>query len=213
MDELINELTTDGYLKTERIIEAFRKIKREDFLPKENKAEASVNHPLTIGYNQTNSQPLTVAFMLELLQPKPGENIFDIGSGSGWQTALLAEIVGDEGKVIAIERIPDLKRMGDKNIAKYKFKNVKTLLGDGTRGYKKMAPYDKIIVAAAAEIGIPDILLQQLKVGGRLVIPVGKYEQDMVVMNRVAKNDYKEERYPGFQFVPLVPNEWGKDSD
>ena len=211
MEQLIKELISEGYLKTDRIIEAFRKIKREDFLPEENKAEASVNHPLPIGHNQTISQPLTVAFMLELLQPKPDEKILDIGSGSGWQTALLAAIVGAKGKVIAIERIPELKRFGDKNISKYKFKNVETVLGDGTRGYKKFAPYDKIVVAAAAEIGIPDILLQQLKIGGRLVIPVGKYEQDMVVMNRVAKNDFQEERYPGFLFVPLIPKKWGED--
>ena len=210
MEELIQNLIDEGYLKSKPIIEAFRKIKREDFLPKDIKEDASLNVPLLISHGQTISQPLTVAFMLELLQPKKGDKVLDVGSGSGWQTALLAELVGEKGKIYAIERIPDLMRFGEKNVSKYGFKNVEFICGDGTKGYKKGSPYDKIIVAAAAEIGIPDILLQQLKVGGRLVIPVGKYEQAMVMVDKVGKNDYQEKRFPGFQFVPLVPKKWGE---
>ncbi len=211
MEGLISELIEEGYLKTKRIIEAFRAIKREDFLPDDHKEYAEHNRPIPIGYNQTMSQPLTVAFMLELLQPMPGQRILDVGAGSGWQTALLAHIVGPEGWVFGIERIPDLKRIAEKNIAKYKFHNVSLHVGDGTRGYTHGAPYDGIVVAAAAEIGIPDILLQQLSVGGRLVIPVGKYEQDMVVKKKISKKDFQEERHPGFQFVPLVPSAWHQE--
>lgn len=210
MEDLIQELTSEGYLKSTRIISAFRRIRREDFLPPEIKSQASLNHPLPIGHGQTISQPLTVAFMLELLEPKQNEAILDVGSGSGWQTALLAEIVGSGGKVYAIERIPALKEFGEKNVAKYGFSNVEFVCSDGTKGYKKGVPYDKIIVAAAAEVGIPDILLTQLKVGGRLVIPVGKYEQDMVVIDKVTRDDFREKRYPGFQFVPLIPKKWGE---
>jgi protein-L-isoaspartate(D-aspartate) O-methyltransferase len=210
MEDLIQKLIDDGYLKTTRIINAFRKIHREDFLSEQFKDSAGANHPLPIGFGQTISQPLTVAFMVELLQPRAGEKILDLGSGSGWQTAILAEIVGPSGRVIAIERIPDLKKFGERNVGQYGFKNVTFICGDGTRGYKQEAPYDKIIVAAAAEVGIPDILLAQLKIGGRLVIPVGKYEQDMVVMDKVAKDEYHEKRFPGFQFVPLVPKKWGE---
>ncbi len=209
MNELIKDLIDEEYLKTERIIKAFRKIKREDFLPEHLKGDAALNIPLPLSHGQTISQPLTVAFMMELLQPKVGETILDVGSGSGWQTALLAEIIGPSGKIYAIERIPDLMKVGEENTKKYGYKNIKFICADGTRGYKKAAPFDKIIVAAAAEIGIPDILLKQLKVGGTLVIPVGKYEQSMVKVDKITETDFKEQRHPGFQFVPLVPKEWG----
>ncbi|MBI5037145.1 MAG: protein-L-isoaspartate(D-aspartate) O-methyltransferase [Candidatus Kerfeldbacteria bacterium] len=212
MEALISELIEDGHLKTKRIIDAFRKIHRAGFIPEEYRDYATANHPVPIGYNQTISQPLTVAIMLELLQPLPGHHILDIGAGSGWQTALLAEIVGPEGHVFAIERIPALKRTAEKNIAAYNFKNVTLLVGDGTRGYRQGAPYQGIIVAAAAEIGIPDILLEQLAVGGKLVIPVGKHDQDMVLKKKISEHDYTEERIPGFQFVPLVPRQWHEDN-
>ena len=119
---LIDSLIQQGWLKTPEIIEAFRKIKRIDFLPEDMKDLAELNEALPIGYGQTISQPLVVAFMLELLQPKKGEKILDIGSGSGWTSALLADIVSQKensGKVIAIEFIPELKEFGEKNVAKY----------------------------------------------------------------------------------------------
>ncbi len=210
MEDLLHNLVEEGYLKTDKIIEAFRAIKRSDFLPDEIKDQANANIPLPTSHGQTISQPLTVAFMLELLQAKTGERVLDVGSGSGWQTALLAHLVGSEGHVYAIERVPELKRFGEKNVNKYGFGNVTFICGDGTKGYKKKSPYDKIIVAAAAEIGIPDILLHQLKTGGRLVIPVGKYEQEMVQMDKISETDYREKKFPGFQFVPLVPKEWEK---
>lgn len=211
MEGLINQLISEGYLKTARIINAFRKIHRRDFLLESIKDDYALNIPLPIDYGQTISQPLTVAFMLESLEPKTGEKILDVGSGSGWQTALLAEIVGESGKVIAIERIPNLKEFGESNAARYHFKNITFICADGTKGYKKEAPFDKIIVAAAAK-EIPQALKEQLKVGGRLVIPVGEYEQDMVVLDKVAKDSFVEKRYPGFQFVPLIPATWGQES-
>jgi len=115
---LIDSLIEDGWLKTPRIIEAFRKIKRADFMSDDIKNLAELNEALPIGYGQTISQPLTVAFMLEQLQPEPCQKILDIGSGSGWTSALLAHIVGLEGKVIAIEIIPKLKEFGKRNTAK-----------------------------------------------------------------------------------------------
>lgn len=210
MEGLINQLISEGYLKTLRIINAFRKVHRRDFLPESIKDDYALNIPLPIDYGQTISQPLTVAFMLELLQPKSGEKILDVGSGSGWQTAMLAEIVGETGKVIAIERIPNLKEFGEKNVNKYNFKNTQFIYGDGTKGYKKEAPFDKIIVAAAAK-EIPKDLKKQLKVGGRLVIPVGEYEQDMICLDKISNDEFEEKNYPGFQFVPLIPAEWGHE--
>ena len=118
---LINSLIQEGWLKTERYIEAFKKIKRVDFLPEEIKDLAELNEALPIGYSQTISQPLVVAFMIELLKPEEGEKILDVGSGSGWTAAILAEIVGDKGKIIAIEIIPELKEFGENNILKYNF--------------------------------------------------------------------------------------------
>ncbi|MFZ6035883.1 MAG: protein-L-isoaspartate(D-aspartate) O-methyltransferase [Patescibacteria group bacterium] len=205
---MIQKLIDEDYLRTPRIINAFRAVRRADFIPAELQEHASEDHPIPIGYNQTISQPLTVAFMLELLQPQPGQRVLDIGAGSGWQTALLAHIVGPQGHVYAVERIPALQRAAQQNLARYQFKNVTLVVGDGTRGYASRSPFDRIIVAAAAEIGIPDVLLEQLAVGGQLVIPVGKYEQEMVLKKKISKNDYTEERHPGFQFVPLVPTSW-----
>ena len=205
---LINELIKTNYLKTPEIIDAFRKIKREDFLLPEDEGMAEVNAPLSIGHGQTISQPLTVAFMLELLRPEKGDKILDIGSGSGWTVALLAQIIGKKGKIYGMERIEELKKFAENNVLKYNFikKGVANIVcGDGYKGLPGYAPFDKIIIAAAAE-EIPTALLRQLKAGGRLVIPVGQqYEtQDIVAVDKIGEDEFKEKRYPGFVFVPLV---------
>jgi len=205
---LINQLIDQGYLKTEAIINAFKKVKRSDFVKPEDKEYFEVNAPLSIGYGQTISQPLTVAFMIELLEPKPGEKILDVGSGSGWTAAILSEIVGLTGKVYGVERIIDLANFAKTNIAKYNFikKGVAQIFcSDGYQGLPDFAPFDKIIVAAAAE-AVPEKLLEQLKIGGKIVIPIGQqYEsQDIVVIEKVSSNKFKEKKYPGFIFVPLV---------
>jgi len=208
--QLINELISRSYLKTPEIIDAFREIHRKDFLRPEDKNDADLNEPLPIGYKQTISQPLTVAFMLELLSPKKGEKILDVGSGSGWTAALLAHIAGSEGKVYGVEVIKELKEFAEKNIGKYNFLKsgvVKIFYGDGYKGLPEYASFDKIIVAAAAD-EVPEELLNQLKIGGRIVLPVGEQfaSQDMVVIDKTGDNKYKEKRYPGFIFVPLIKN-------
>lgn len=206
MKDFIEDLIKENYLKTPRIIDAFNNIKRKDFVLYSAKDSWQENRPLPIGHQQTISQPLTVAFMLELLSPKPGDKVLDIGSGSGWTTALLAEIVGPQGKVFAMERISELKEFGEDNVSKYGFvksDRVEFIQGDGTKGLKKESPFDCIHVAAAA-LKIPNVLLEQLKIGGRIVIPEGSNFQDIVLIEKTGKDKYNKERFKGFLFVPLI---------
>lgn len=203
-EQLIENLKSEGYLKNQEIVEAFKSIDRADFVLDEDKERVYVNAPLSIGFGQTISQPLVVAFMIELLRPKTGEKILDVGCGSGWTTGILANIVGNGGKVVGIERIPELKEMAEKNISKYDFiknKTVEIVLGDGSKGYKNEAPYDKILAGAAASGTIPVAWKRQLKIGGRIVAPVG---ESIVMINRISKNQYNKEEYFGYSFVPLV---------
>ncbi len=205
--KLIDSLISDGYLKTPSIIEGFKAIDRADFVPDENKNESYVNSPLSIGFGQTISQPLTVAFMIELLSPKEGQKILEIGSGSGWQTAVLSFIVSRNnaaGKVVSIERVNELKEIAEKNVAKYGFIEsgvVQIILADGSKGYKKEEPFDKIIAGAAAKKGVPQAWKKQLKIGGKIVAPV---DQSVVVIEKTEKDAFIKKEYFGFSFVPLI---------
>jgi len=204
--DLVDQLIQSNYLKTPSIIKAFRKIKREDFIPPSAKKKAEVNEPLSIGYGQTISQPLTVAFMLELLEPKEGDKVLDIGSGSGWVSALLAEIVGKTGKVFAIERIPELKEFGESNASKYGFINngrIEFILGDGIKGLPEFAPFNCIYVGAAAA-KVPLALSEQLAIKGKMVIPLGIENQEIALIRKISQNYFLKKSFPGFIFVPLV---------
>lgn len=201
--ELVKQLVTDGVLKSPHLIDAFQHINRADFVPKELADQAYINAPLPLGFGQTISQPLTVAFMLELLQPAPGDNILDIGSGSGWQTALLACLVGPAGKITALEIVPELYEQSIKNISRYDFIKrgaVRMLCANATAGLAAAAPFDKII--AAAELAeIPPAWLNQLKIGGRLVAPIG-HSLTLIIKKGEGQLDRRE--FPGFVFVPFV---------
>lgn len=203
MSHLVNNLIRDGYLKTDIIIDAFSKIDRLEFVPPSLESEAEANIPLPIGHGQTISQPLTVAFMLELLDPQPGQMILDVGSGSGWTTALLSCIVGEKGKVIAMERIKELCEFGEKNVEKFGFikKGIAEMhCADGIKGFPKHAPYDRILVSAMTD-EVPKALKEQLKIGGKMVIPV---HNDIWYLKKEGADEFCKEEYPGFSFVPLV---------
>lgn len=210
-EELLEELVKDGYLKTASIIEAFKKIDRMKFVPAGEEPHAYENRPLPLPEGQTISQPLTVAFLLELLEPKRGEKILDVGAGSGWQAALLAELVGDPlrqpadggGKVIAVERVKQLQEFAAANLTKFGFiekGTVRVVHGDASQGYAPEAPYDKIVAAAAAS-AIPEEWKTQVKVGGKIVAPVG---EAIVVLEKTGPEEFEERTFHGFRFVPLV---------
>jgi protein-L-isoaspartate(D-aspartate) O-methyltransferase len=201
---LIEDLIEEGWLKTPKIIEAFKKVKRVDFLPENLKDLAELNEALPIGWGQTISQPLVVAFMLELLDPKEGEKILDIGSGSGWTSALLAEIVGQRGKVIGIEIVPELADFGKSNVEKYNFVEkgiVEIFCSDGSKGFAKEAPFDKILCSASVQKEVPKAWKDQLKVGGKIVTPIGT---SIWLFIKKSEKEFEGFEYPGFVFVPLI---------
>lgn len=178
------------------------RIDRKDFIPKEFLNEAYNDYPLPIGMGQTISQPYTVAFMLELLEPVKGQKILDIGFGSGWTTCLLAEIVGEKGKVYGIEIVPEVFEFGKKNIEKYNFlekDRVEVFLADGSKGLSEKAPFDRILVSAATE-KIPQPLLEQIKDDSILVIP----DSNGIYKVKKINGKIEKEYYYGFVFVPLI---------
>ncbi|MFH1354068.1 MAG: methyltransferase domain-containing protein [bacterium] len=201
--QLVEQLITKGILKSPRIIKSFKNIDRADFVPTNLKGQAYINAPLPLGHSQTISQPLTVAFMLELLQPAPGEKILDIGSGSGWQTALLAHIVGPQGKIYGLELVLELHRQSITNISKYNFIKkgiVQMQCQSAADGLPAQGPFDKIIAAAALK-EVSSAWLDQLKTNGRLVAPVGH----SLVLIIKEKDGFTKEEFPGFVFVPFIP--------
>jgi protein-L-isoaspartate(D-aspartate) O-methyltransferase len=210
MGYLVQELISQGVLKTPSIIEAFTHVDRRDFVPQDQREYAYINEPLSIGYGQTISQPMVVAFMLELLKPKTGEKILDIGSGSGWQIALLSYIVSHDkfgketnkdkwGRVVGIELLPELARMGINNLAKYNF--IKKRIAaihclNAQGGYGSEAPYDKILSAASGR-EVPSAWREQLKIGK---------------MEKKSETHHEEESFPGFAFVPFIEEETDEKS-
>jgi len=182
---------------------AFSAIDRKDFVPLSLRDQAHLDMPLPIGYGQTISQPSTVQSMLEWLGPEPGEKIMDIGSGSGWTTALLVNIVQPNGYIFAVERIPQLVQIGKNNCIAIGVKNASFFQAGKTYGLPEHAPFDRILVSAAAN-DLPFELLDQLKTGGKLVIPV---HGDILEITKTAKQGMVTVKHHGYIFVPLIePN-------
>ena len=195
-------------IEDKKVIEAFMKVPRHLFVPEEVKHLAYYDSPLSIGYGQTISQPFTVAFMMSVLDLNKSDEVLEIGTGSGYQTALLAELVK---KVYTIERIKELSENAQSVIAYLGYDNVEFYIGDGSKGWhNESKKFDKIIVTAGAPI-VPESLLKQLKIGGKMVIPVGG--KSMQSMKLIVKEIYAIEEYDlgEFAFVPLIGKEgWQK---
>ena len=199
MNPIIQILRNKHVIHTKEIVEAFEFVDRKDFVPSDQIHNVYGDYPLPIGYGQTNSQPYTVAFMLEHLNPAAGNQILDIGCGSGWTTALLCNIVGNEGFITGLERVDELVDFASYNLEKYDFKNY-TISKAGTHLGIPEKRFDRILVSAAAR-ELPKQLLEQLNVGGVMIIPI---VQSIWRIEKISDSDYQTKKYPGFVFVPLV---------
>jgi protein-L-isoaspartate(D-aspartate) O-methyltransferase len=184
----------------DRVVKAMKATDRRIFLPEEAKAQADIDTPISIGFDQTNSQPSTVRWMLQWLDPREGEKVLDVGSGSGWTSAMLARLVGHEGKVFAVELVPELVNLGRKNCQQADAKNVQFYRAGKVFGLPGNAPYSRILVSAAAN-ELPHELVDQLKIGGRMVIPI---RGEIWVINKGENSYLGITKHTGFVFVPLV---------
>ena len=201
--KLIDYWKRSGTIKDEKLLNAFKEVPRELFIKDDFEEEAYGDYPLPIGSGQTISQPTTVMLMTQALELKQGQKVLEVGAGSGWQAAIIGKIIGNKGKVITTEIIPELAEFAKNNIKKAKIKNVEVINYDGSQGYKKEAPYDRCIITAACP-KIPPPLINQLKTGGILVAPVGSlvFGQDMVKLRKI-KAGIEKESLGSFVFVPL----------
>jgi protein-L-isoaspartate(D-aspartate) O-methyltransferase len=188
-------------------LKAFKDVPREDFVPEDFKDRAYDDIPLPILRGKTISQPTTVMMMTHALELKPGEKVFEIGAGSGYQSAIIAKIVGEKGRVVTTEIVPELISFARQNLAKANIKNVEIYEDDGSNGMPKEAPFDKIIITAACK-EFPKSLLEQLKPEGIIVGPVGnKHEQEMVRGTKDKNGKLGLEFLGPFLFSPM----YGKD--
>ncbi|MEM2918009.1 MAG: protein-L-isoaspartate O-methyltransferase [Candidatus Altiarchaeota archaeon] len=205
-EELIKRLFEHGYIKSRKVLIAMKKVPREEFVPEWQRRYAYDDRPLEIGYGQTISAPHMVAIMTDALDVKKNHKILEVGSGSGYQAAILAEIA-KSGKIFTVERIAEIAKFAEENLKKCGYENVSVIIGDGTLGYEKEKPYDRIIVTAAAP-KIPKPLIEQLKEDGKLLIPVGnRGYQDLILIEKNSEGKIKESNLGGCIFVPLIGKE------
>ena len=187
-------------VRDNRVLEAIGAVPRDRFVPEEERSRAWENEPLPIGHGQTISQPLVVARMTELLELRPEDLVLDIGTGSGYHAAILARL---SRHVWSVERHPELSAQAASNLAAAGIHNVTLVVGDGSRGHPPEAPYDAINVAAAAWRSVPSALEDQLALGGRLVVPVARRRQRLVLVRRQPDGVLRHRLEP-VRFVPLV---------
>ncbi|RMG67061.1 MAG: protein-L-isoaspartate(D-aspartate) O-methyltransferase [Calditrichaeota bacterium] len=186
-------------VKDPRVLAAMEKVPRHEFVPVRFRADAYADQPLPIGMGQTISQPYIVAYMTEQLKLNGDEKVLEVGTGSGYQAAVLAELARE---VYTIEIIPELGRRAAETLKRLGYQNVHVRIGDGYRGWPEKAPFDAIIITAAPD-HIPEPLIEQLKEGGRMILPVGDVYQELVLVTKTRKGLRKERKIP-VRFVPMT---------
>lgn len=199
-DAMVRDQLEARGIKDAAVLAAMRKVPRHRFVPGSLQARAYDDGPLPIGEGQTISQPFIVGLMTELIAPRKEMRVLEIGTGSGYQAAVLAECGAE---VDSIEVVPALGRRAERVLRELGYRNVRTRIGDGYRGWPERAPYDAIVLTAAPPREVPRPLLEQLKVGGRLVAPVGRGEQTLVRITRT-EDGYRRENLDAVMFVPMT---------
>jgi len=188
-------------IRDERLLAAMSTVPRHEFVSQQNWNEAYADHPIPIAEKQTTSQPYMIAAMIQAAEIKPEDRVLEIGAGSGYQTALLAELAS---QVFAVERYASLAETAQKTLERLGYRNAKIVTGDGSLGLPEAAPFDAIIVSAAAP-RVPQALVDQLAVGGRLLIPIGDAEQQVLqLVQRNADESTSVRTLEGCRFVPLI---------
>lgn len=202
-ERLVEDLERRGYIESRSVKEAMKKVPRHEFVPSNIRDRAYVDSPQPIGEGQTISAPHMVGMMVEELDLKKGQKVLEIGGGLGYHAAVIAEVVKEKGKVYSMEYVKKLARSAQERIKKSGYQNVKIIHGDGSSGYEKKAPYDRISVACGTS-KIPDALMEQLKMGGKILAPVGsKFIQDLIRVTKVDDHETRKENLGGVRFVPL----------
>jgi len=197
---MVQEQLVSRGVHDKRVLAAMSKVPREEFVPADERAAAYTDSPLPIGYDQTISQPYIVAFMTEQLQPKMSDRVLEIGTGSGYQAAILAELVAE---VYTIEIAEPLARNAEATFMRLGYKNVRVKVGDGYKGWPENAPFDAIIVTCAPD-RVPRALTDQLKDGGRMIIPVGdRFAQQLYLLEK-KNGQLKESAALPVRFVPMT---------
>ncbi len=202
LNDLIKTIKDSGFLTNEKVESAFRNIPRHEFVVPSESDRAYYNEPLSIMNNQTISQPGVVSRMTEWLDVKDGQKILEIGTGSGWQTAILSYLVRT-GSVCSVERHSELVKFARENLEKLEIDNAHIILGDGSMGYPEESPYDRIIITAACtEIPLP--LLDQLGENGLIIAPVGNSSQSLVLLKKTSEGIIEIKKQSNYIFVPLL---------
>jgi len=202
MNELIKIMKNSGFLNDNKVELAIRKSPRHEFVPKSLLDMAYENIPISLMKNQTISQPSVVSRMTELLNVMEGQKILEIGSGSGWQSAILSFLVA-HSKVFSIERHPKLVKFAKENLNKLGIQNVDVILGDGNLGLSQESPFDRIIITAACK-KVPPPLFEQLSLDGLLIALVGEYPQSLILYKKTSQGIIEIKNQPGYVFVPLL---------
>jgi len=197
--EMVKDQIAARDIRDPRVLEAMREVPRHRFVPAASRDSAYDDRPLPIGFGQTISQPYIVAAMTELLRPEATDRVLEIGTGSGYQAAVVSRLVA---KVYSIEIVPELAERAAKTLAELGYVNIEVEAGDGYRGIPEQAPFDGILVTAAPD-EIPQPLIDQLAVGGRMVIPVGDLDQRLTVVEKTARGISKHTVFP-VRFVPMT---------